>query len=560
MQRLFGYVAILVAILLIAACATQVGPVGPPGEIGPAGPPGPVGPAGDKGEMGPAGPEGAAGLDYRAPTYVGSDVCKECHEDLFTSYKQTGHANALTLVADGKAPSFPFSEIKNPPEGSTWNDVLYVIGGYGWKALFVDKQGYIITGNQPGAAAPDVSGSAAVTSTAEITDTAVVTEEAAVSDTAEISESLPITESVVVTESADITSTAVATDSTNITDTEVVTADSESAAEDEEAVADSKVVTDSAKVSDSKVVTDSEPVTGEEAVSDSKVVTDSEKVSDSKVVSDSAASADEGGAKTQYNLKNSTLKLGDEWVSYHAGEQVSFDCAACHTTGYVPEGHQSDLPGLMGVWAEDGVGCEECHGPGSNHVNDPYLVKADLNRDAEMCGDCHSQGQLETVEASDGFIQHQQQYDELFSSKKRVMDCIDCHNPHETVKFAKGLAIRTSCQTCHFEQQTNQKITNRKHADCIDCHMPHLTQSAVADPARFTADVRTHLMAINPNGTAQFDKKSGNSMPYLIVDSVCKGCHNEDGRGPVLEDERLVEVATGFHDRDKAGSENKSSK
>ncbi|MFN8439405.1 MAG: multiheme c-type cytochrome [Caldilineaceae bacterium] len=546
MQRLFGYVAVLVAILLIAACATQVGPAGPPGEIGPAGPPGPVGPAGDKGEMGPAGPEGPAGLDYRAPTYVGSDVCKECHEELFTSYKQTGHASALSMVADGKAPSFPFSEIKSPPEGSTWNDVLYVIGGYGWKALFVDKQGYVITGIAPGTSAAGASASAAITGTAEITDTALVTDEAPLSETAAISESQAVTES------ADITSTAVATESETITNT-----DSESAS-DEEAVSDSKVVTDSAKVSNSKVVTDSESASDEEAVSDSKVVTDSAKVSDSKVVTDSAAA--DSGPKTQYNLKNSSLKLGDEWVSYHAGEQVSFDCGACHTTGYVPEGHQSDLPGLMGVWSENGVGCEACHGPGSAHVNDPYLVKAEINRDAEMCGACHSQGEVETIAASGGFIQHQQQYNELFSSKKRIMDCIDCHNPHETVKYAKGLAIRTSCQTCHFEQQTNQKITNRKHADCIECHMPHLTQSAVADPARFTADVRTHLMAINPKGTTQFDKKSGNSMPYLIVDSVCKGCHNEQGRAPVLDDERLLEVATGFHDPDKAGSENKSSK
>jgi hypothetical protein len=355
---------------------------------------------------------GASGLDYRAPTFVGSDVCQECHEGLFASYQETGHANALTKIVDGKAPQLPFTEVKNPPEGYTWADILYVIGGYGWKARFVDQQGYLITGDAT--------------------------------------------------------------------------------------------------------------------------------------------------AKTQYNLRNNTLKLGDDWVPYHPGEQLSFDCGACHTTGYVPEGSQASLPGLVGVWAEDSVGCEECHGPGSNHVNDPYLVKAEINRDAELCGACHARGKVEIIEALEGFIDHHEQYEELFESKKRVMDCIDCHNPHETTKHAKGLAIRTPCQNCHFEQQNNQKINNRKHADCVDCHMPRLTKSAVGDPARFSADLRTHLMAINPQATSQFDKKGEAALPYIALDFACKGCHHADGRAPVLPDERLVEVASGFHDRMLAGSENQS--
>lgn len=412
MSRLLGSASIVVMALIIVACVAQAGPTGAPGEIGPAGPPGPQGEVGPAGAQGPMGPEGKPGLDSRAAIYVGSDVCQECHAELYTSYKQTGHANALTKVSAGKAPQFPFSEVKHPPEGKTWDDILYVIGGYGWKARFVDQQGYIITGD--------------------------------------------------------------------------------------------------------------------------------------------------ANAKTQYNLKNNSLKLGDDWVAYHAGEQISFDCAACHTTGYVPEGNQSDLPGLLGIWSEDGVGCEECHGPGSNHVNDPYLVKAEINRDAEGCGSCHGRGEVEKVDAVDGFIDHHEQYEELFQSKKRVMDCIDCHNPHETTKHAKGLAVRTPCQNCHFNEQLNQKITNRKHAECVDCHMPRLTKSAVADPARFSGDLRTHLMAINPHATAQFDKSGAAALPYLALDFACKGCHNEQGRAPVLPDERLTEVATGFHERQLAGSENES--
>ncbi|RJP76721.1 MAG: hypothetical protein C4524_09635 [Candidatus Zixiibacteriota bacterium] len=65
------------------------------------------------------------------------------------------------------------------------------------------------------------------------------------------------------------------------------------------------------------------------------------------------------GDQTQWNV------WGENWVPYHPGQSVDFDCAQCHATGYSPAGHQGGLPGAAGIWAEDGVGCEGCHGPDS---------------------------------------------------------------------------------------------------------------------------------------------------------------------------------------------------
>ena len=75
------------------------------------------GPAGPAGPAGPHGPEGAAGLDYRAATFVGSSACKECHEELYDTYQETGHAWALNPVVDGKAPAYPITKLKDAPEG-----------------------------------------------------------------------------------------------------------------------------------------------------------------------------------------------------------------------------------------------------------------------------------------------------------------------------------------------------------------------------------------------------------------------------------------------------------
>lgn len=408
MKKFLVVTSLVLTMLVMVACtagsSTEVvaAPPGPSGPQGPAGVEGPAGPAG------PVGAKGEAGLDYMPPTYVGSLACEGCHEDLYTSFLTTGHSNILKKVIDGQPPQYPYSEVPNPPEGHTWDDILYVTGGYGWAARFIDQEGFMVTGVE--------------------------------SDT------------------------------------------------------------------------------------------------------------------TQYNLPNSILDMGDDWVAYHAGEEKPFDCGTCHTTGYIPEGNQDGLPGLIGTWAEDGVGCEACHGPGGNHVNDPYQVSVAINRDSELCGQCHSDGVKSQIDASDGFIHGQEQYDELFQSKKRLMNCVDCHNPHLPIKYERAVGIKSACENCHFEKEVNQKITDRRHAKCVDCHMPRVGKSALADPAQFSGDVRTHLMGINPLALEQFTKDGSQSLPYLSVTFACRGCHYDAGRGPNLTDDVLQETALGFHDRDLAGS------
>ncbi|HNB50869.1 MAG TPA: multiheme c-type cytochrome [Anaerolineales bacterium] len=126
--------------LFIAGCSA--GPQGSEGPIGPAGPAGPQGPAGPPGE------DASVRLEY-----VGAEKCGECHEDAYAKYTLSGHASNFTKVVDGQAPVYAYDNvtggISRPPEGYTWEDISYVVGGYGWKALFVDSKGYVIT-NPPG--------------------------------------------------------------------------------------------------------------------------------------------------------------------------------------------------------------------------------------------------------------------------------------------------------------------------------------------------------------------------------------------------------------------------
>jgi hypothetical protein len=409
---------LLVAAMLLVACA---GPAGPAGDTGPAGPPGAPGEQGPAGPEGPAGPAGEAGEGGEAAMaavgaeWIGREACAGCHTDINDVFMQSGHPYKLNKVVDGQPPEYPYTEVVEVPEGYTWDDIAYVIGGYNWKARFVGLDGYIIT-NPP------------------------------------------------------------------------------------------------------------------DAVDDTFV--------------------------NQYNFANPVVGNEAGWVGYHAGEENKpYDCGPCHTTGYSPVGHQDDLEGITGTWTEPGVQCEECHGPGGLHAQNPMGVDMKVDRDSDACGDCHLRGGQESVDAKGGFIKHHEQYEELFQSKHITINCVVCHDPHAGVIALRKAAAedetvsttRTSCVNCHNEKATEQ--ANDTHlaigVDCIDCHMPRVTKSAVGNADNYTGDIRTHLMDINPDQIEQFSEDGSTALSDLGLGFSCRHCHGVTA-GEKTDDE-LIAGAKDYH-------------
>ena len=344
--------------------------------------------------------------------YVGRQVCSECHGEINEVFMKSGHPYKLNKVIDGQPPTYPFTEVLEVPVGYTWDDISYVIGGYNWKARFIGKDGYIITG-------PD--------------------------------------------------------------------------------------------------------------------------------------SVEPFGA--QYNFANPIVGNDPHWVPYHQGEQKAYNCGTCHTTGYAnePGTHQDDMPGMVGTWTEPGIQCEACHGPGGDHAADPRGVRPLVDRDAAQCGKCHYRGAPEAVDASGGFIKHHEQYEELFQSKHLALDCVDCHDPHAGVialRKAGEQTTRTQCENCHFNEAKYQASATMKEAvACIDCHMPRVTKSAVGNAAKFTGDIRTHLMAIDPTQASQFSEDGKFTLSQLSLDFACKSCHVEDGIALTYNDALLKKYAYNYHAR-----------
>lgn len=127
----------------VAACSGRPGPTGPQGPAGAQGPPGPTGPAGAEGARGPAGRDG---VSFTPPEFVGSQACANCHQDYYDAYARSGHPRALMPLLDGQIPNLPSVARRSPPEGLSWDDIAYVMGGFNWKILFVRDDGFLVTG------------------------------------------------------------------------------------------------------------------------------------------------------------------------------------------------------------------------------------------------------------------------------------------------------------------------------------------------------------------------------------------------------------------------------
>ena len=137
-RRLALIATIAVSLVLLIGCSASSGPEGPVGPAGPAGPQGAPGPPGEAASA--------------SQTYIGSEQCGACHETEYEKFVLSGHSYKLTKIENGESPVFPYDEttggVQNPPDGYDWDDVSYVIGGYGWKARFMDNNGFIITGDE----------------------------------------------------------------------------------------------------------------------------------------------------------------------------------------------------------------------------------------------------------------------------------------------------------------------------------------------------------------------------------------------------------------------------
>lgn len=284
---------------------------------------------------------------------------------------------------------------------------------------------------------------------------------------------------------------------------------------------------------------------------------------------------DAGGGHNQFNFFGG---VDHGWSNYNAStanKAYNYGCFKCHTTGGTQDGTWLDGVDGLGNFSEGGIGCESCHGPGSDHVAGPTaanidrvyefahldntlggleldgtVIMPDANSDNVnfLCGTCHNRSYTDPINSSGGFIRHHEQWDEFVSQEhfKKGFTCTTCHDPHKRVLW-DGEGIKMQCATCHPGQAA--KINHAGVADCIDCHMPFAAKSGTTrGMSGYKGDVRSHIVAITPNTESMFTedgsavKDDETRSASLSPAFSCLGCHN-DSPLDVIADMTLEEAA-----------------
>ncbi len=164
-------------------------------------------------------------------------------------------------------------------------------------------------------------------------------------------------------------------------------------------------------------------------------------------------------------------------------------CDGCHSVNY-------DIK--TKTVTEWNVGCERCHGPGSEHVKNPVSAtilnpaREDYVAASDVCIQCHSQGRPLTNPIQGKYYDWQVGYD--VTRKLSDFWNLEGHKLGETsfTHFADGTAHKNrmqgndfvssqmyahgvTCFTCHDAHGTEFPADLRKPATslCLDCHGPN---------------------------------------------------------------------------------------
>ncbi|HEX9178789.1 MAG TPA: tetratricopeptide repeat protein, partial [Burkholderiales bacterium] len=252
-----------------------------------------------------------------------------------------------------------------------------------------------------------------------------------------------------------------------------------------------------------------------------------------------------GGQRWFHLYPGRKLKAGDPLHWTGIDQNWNYQCADCHSTN-LRKGYDEASGTFRTTWTDLNVGCEACHGPGSDHAawakkegdwqrfggskgltavlderrGVTWTPGADAagavrskprasEREIEVCARCHARrGQFSDDHAA-GQLLHDafrpalleaglyypdgQQRDEVYVHASflqsrmhaRGVTCSDCHDPHTQKPRAAGNAV---CAQCHQPAKFDSAEHHRHRpgtpaAQCVACHMPP-TPYMVVDPRR----------------------------------------------------------------------------
>lgn len=255
---------------------------------------------------------------------------------------------------------------------------------------------------------------------------------------------------------------------------------------------------------------------------------------------------------------------GDWWAAFYPSDNMKRPtgplCDGCHSVNY------NIRTKTVTEW---NVGCERCHGPGSEHVQNPTTTnianpaKLDYVHAVDTCIQCHSQGrapgnpiegkyydwpvgftqgvnsladywELEDHKLGETSFTHfpdgtahknRMQGNDFVQSVmyRRGITCFSCHDVHGTSNNADLIKpVGQLCLTCHGPQSPNgphaASIEAHTHhaagsagSECVNCHMPKIEEE-FGD-----VKVRSHTFKFIPPEETDLYK----------IPNPCTSCHTD---------------------------------
>ncbi len=225
------------------------------------------------------------------------------------------------------------------------------------------------------------------------------------------------------------------------------------------------------------------------------------------------------------------------------GRVAEAKCQGCHTTGY-----QYAKDEKTGTWkshaaagdhAELGVGCEQCHGPASKHVEVTRAAKAagqapdpdklhivhmlkdlDFNQQTQVCGNCHGRG-TNKKEPELAFPLGFRPGDRDLTDRHRMWSYSGTSSPREFAYFFTNDWAKRNRQ--QWQDFTRSKHFNKGEMSCLSCHTFHGKQE--------DAQLRERPQALCKGcHTATGESKRPNAEMYAgspmeVAGVTCINCH-----------------------------------
>jgi predicted CXXCH cytochrome family protein len=242
----------------------------------------------------------------------------------------------------------------------------------------------------------------------------------------------------------------------------------------------------------------------------------------------------------------------NDWLHWTGnGQNWNTMCASCHSTD-LQKNYDSTTDSYKTTWKEVNVTCENCHGPGSAHIelmqSDDYKHREGIKnagliygRDTtpqiqlNACAPCHARKsdvalnfihsdeilddlipQIISTENyfADGQIRDEDYEYSSFTQSKMFhngVQCSNCHNPHS------GKLLKTEndlCLQCHKPSYDTPEhhfhIADTEQSLCINCHMTQKT-----------------FMGIDHRRDHSFRVPRPDQSVTYGTPNACTGCHSD---------------------------------